>query len=481
MLKNYFFIQKMLEAIKPHVINLPIKEIYTIGKERCVIVIEHVQIFIHFNAKYPFVIYEAISPKPSGSQPVFQSLIGQSIQTIAIISNSRQIEFKCTNDSLIANLYQAKMGLICESNQEFFLQAFSIDRETAIDEERALELLHIDSIDKTHLIASNKFYTYEDELSYQFSFFPPTDDKTVYFDEYTWQENYQHAFYRCLYFIRYQKLRKAVHSSLIKQFNYIKKSYEKLKSTKLDPKEKEIAEQKGHLILNNLHRIRNRSTQIDVENIFDPKLPEITIKLDSKLSAQKNAEKYYLKAKSYEKNKVELDIRIANIENRFKYISAFVDEYNEIKGLKQLEKFKKKLEREGILKLKSNDSNSKNQNYIEFQIEGYTVCVGKDAKSNDFVSLKLSKANDFWFHVQGSPGSHVILRWHGEKDNPPKSVLEKTASLAAFYSKQKNAGTVPVIYALAKHVRKPRGAAPGAVIVSKEKSIFVKPKPFEEL
>ena len=87
----------------------------------------------------------------------------------------------------------------------------------------------------------------------------------------------------------------------------------------------------------------------------------------------------------------------------------------------------------------------------------------------------------FWFHVQGSSGSHVILRWHEQKDNPPKDLLHKVGSLTAYYSKQKNAGTVPVIYTLAKHVRKQRGAAPGAVVVIKEKSVFVKPKAFEEL
>ncbi|MCB0278966.1 MAG: hypothetical protein KDD94_05665 [Calditrichaeota bacterium] len=74
-----------------------------------------------------------------------------------------------------------------------------------------------------------------------------------------------------------------------------------------------------------------------------------------------------------------------------------------------------------------------------------------------------------------------MLRWHGQKNDPPKELLKKIAGLTAFYSKQKNAGTVSVIYTQAKYVRKPKGAKAGTVTVTKEKSILVKPTSYEEL
>src|SRR4051794_19029916 len=41
---------------------------------------------------------------------------------------------------------------------------------------------------------------------------------------------------------------------------------------------------------------------------------------------------------------------------------------------------------------------------------GWTVLAGRTEADNDRLSLKLAKANDYWFHVRGMPGSHVVLR-----------------------------------------------------------------------
>ena len=76
-------------------------------------------------------------------------------------------------------------------------------------------------------------------------------------------------------------------------------------------------------------------------------------------------------------------------------------------------------------------------NYLTFSVENHEILIGKDAKSNDYLSLKFSKGNDYWFHVHGSPGSHVIMRWHKETGEPGKDLLKKIAALTAFYSKQK--------------------------------------------
>jgi predicted ribosome quality control (RQC) complex YloA/Tae2 family protein len=50
------------------------------------------------------------------------------------------------------------------------------------------------------------------------------------------------------------------------------------------------------------------------------------------------------------------------------------------------------------------------------------------------------------------------------------------AAWAAFFSRQRTSGTVPVIYVRKKYVRKPRGAKPGlAEVIRDEKTLFVKP------
>ncbi|WP_372369080.1 NFACT RNA binding domain-containing protein [Candidatus Uabimicrobium sp. HlEnr_7] len=109
----------------------------------------------------------------------------------------------------------------------------------------------------------------------------------------------------------------------------------------------------------------------------------------------------------------------------------------------------------------------------EIEIDSYKVHIGRDAKSNDYLSLRFARANDYWFHVKGMPSAHVVLACH---DNlPEKSTVKKIAAITAYYSKQKNAGKVAIIYTMAKYVSKSRGAKPGSVVVKKETLVMVKP------
>lgn len=53
--------------------------------------------------------------------------------------------------------------------------------------------------------------------------------------------------------------------------------------------------------------------------------------------------------------------------------------------------------------------------------------------------------------------------------------MQFAADLAAWYSKKKGEGKCPVIMASPTDIKKPKGAAPGQVMVKKETSILGKP------
>jgi len=108
--------------------------------------------------------------------------------------------------------------------------------------------------------------------------------------------------------------------------------------------------------------------------------------------------------------------------------------------------------------------------------EGWEVWIGKTNEGNDYLTHRLARPEDYWFHVQGSPGSHVVLRRGKGKDEPSRESLREVAAWTAFFSRQRTSGTVPVLYARKKYVRKPRGAKPGlAEVMRDEKTLFVKP------
>ena len=78
--------------------------------------------------------------------------------------------------------------------------------------------------------------------------------------------------------------------------------------------------------------------------------------------------------------------------------------------------------------------------------------------------------SDLWFHVQGTSGSHVLLR-HPDKIIPEKETVIKAASVAAWFSKARQAKSVWVTYTLAKNVSKDKGFKAGTVFVKKSKKI----------
>jgi len=112
---------------------------------------------------------------------------------------------------------------------------------------------------------------------------------------------------------------------------------------------------------------------------------------------------------------------------------------------------------------------------IEYRLPGdWKVLAGRTDAANDYLSLKLARPNDLWFHVRGLPGSHVVLRV-AEGATPGRGVQELVAGIAAYHSKAREAGTVAVSCTEARHVSKPRGAKAGTVTIRKEKVLKVRP------
>ena len=125
----------------------------------------------------------------------------------------------------------------------------------------------------------------------------------------------------------------------------------------------------------------------------------------------------------------------------------------------------------------SQDKGKTNRKPDVFEYElpgGYQVLAGKTDVENDFLSIKFAASNDYWFHVRGMPGSHVILMI-GEKAEPSKDIIKQAAAVAAYHSKARSGGVVPVSCTRAKHVTKVRGDRPGTVHIRKETVIKVRP------
>ena len=110
---------------------------------------------------------------------------------------------------------------------------------------------------------------------------------------------------------------------------------------------------------------------------------------------------------------------------------------------------------------------------------GWVVLAGKADQDNDHLSIKMAKANDYWFHVKGLSGSHVVLQVPAGEE-PDNRTIKDAAAVAAWHSKKRESKQVAVSCTRARYVTKPRGSKPGTVQIRKEKVLKIRPAIPEE-
>jgi predicted ribosome quality control (RQC) complex YloA/Tae2 family protein len=236
-------------------------------------------------------------------------------------------------------------------------------------------------------------------------------------------------------------------------------------------------ERTANIIMANLQHLTKGTKYVDIEDIFSEKGSTVRLELDPKLTPAQNAERYYADAKKARAAYGEIASRIEELQKKFTTMEKLLIHLERCTTKEQLDEFFK--EHAEVLKRWKIESRRKEEERPPFRMftvaEDLEVWVGKSGTNNDLLTMQYARPNDIWFHVRGGSGSHVVLRLGNRKTEPSKEAITQTARIAAYYSKQRNASTVPVAYCQRKFIRKPRGAEPGTVIMEREKVVFVEP------
>jgi predicted ribosome quality control (RQC) complex YloA/Tae2 family protein len=232
----------------------------------------------------------------------------------------------------------------------------------------------------------------------------------------------------------------------------------------------------GTLLMAYLHQVTKGMTSI-VLNDFTTGDPH-AIPLDPALSPAQNAERYYSKAKHAKAARTEAIERHASLTSREASLRPMVAELDAVHTRDDLKSFR--LRCGDTLKFLGYMTDTEREQLPPFRIftvdGGFQVLAGKSSENNDLLTTRYAKANDLWFHARGSSGSHVVLKIASGHGVPSKKAIHQAASIAAYYSKMKNASAVPVAMTEKKFVHKPRGVPAGTVTLDREKVIFAEPK-----
>ena len=190
----------------------------------------------------------------------------------------------------------------------------------------------------------------------------------------------------------------------------------------------------------------------------------ITIPLDSTLTPQENAQKYfdkYGKLKRTYEALSELTIQVKQEIEHLESILAALDIAMQEEDLVQI---REELIESGYIRRKGGSKKVKitSRPFHYVSSDGFHIYVGKNNFQNDELTFKFANGGDWWFHAKQIPGSHVVLKTEGAE--VPDRAFEEAARLAAYYSKGREQDKVEIDYVQKKHVKKPAGAKPGFVV-----------------
>ena len=237
----------------------------------------------------------------------------------------------------------------------------------------------------------------------------------------------------------------------------------------------ELARIKGELIKANLYAISKGMESVRLENYYSETLEPMYITLDPALSAADNAARYFKEYKKLATARGMLGKLIEESEKELDYIDSVAEALSRAETIAELDAIKQELVSEGYVRIIGAKPSKKAATQpLKFTSStGFQIFVGRNNTENDKLTLSVAEKNDIWLHTKDIHGAHVIIRCEGKEVD--EETLLFAANLAVLNSKAKNSSSVPVDYTLARYVKKPSGAKPGAVIYTNQKTLYVTP------
>lgn len=530
MFKNFFVLKRLVNELNDSFKDSFVNDIFSQERQKLVFSLSNDESnsFLEISASSQdsyIILRSRYSRAKKNTMNFFNSLLQSKIKGFSIAESDRVIRIETTSGNLYFNIKGPKTNIYCLNNGEIssFKKDTLIESETFLNEIKDLDFNNkldnprfefpngfSNTYIKTNYPQINKElikeYIFRKEIS------PDTSDERIFrdivqeiytnnFTIFADIDNNKH-FLAPSSFKQYQNLNKkdftsvneAIYTFIIDKRIHLdselnKKVVEKFLSTELEKtsykinnlkiriakgSNEEIYNKSGNLLLINLLNIQKGSKSIVVSDIYSEN-EKFEIALNEKLGPKENINYYFEKSRSEKINFEKSKLLYKELLNKYDKFQLSKEKLNLAKDNIDIKKLK--------MELKIKEENFKNENdnistkFKHYIIEDkYDLYVGKDSTNNDLLTVKFAKQNDYWFHARSLPGSHVVLRVNNTKEPVPKNILKKAASIAAYHSKAKTAGVVPVSFTLKKYVVKKKGMTAGKVALLKEDVLLVKPE-----
>lgn len=203
----------------------------------------------------------------------------------------------------------------------------------------------------------------------------------------------------------------------------------------------------------------------------------VTVPLDETLSPLENARKYFEKYGKLKRTREALEKLTKEVKKETEHMESISTALDLAETEEDLSQIKQEMEASGYIHKKGGKRKEKivsgPLHYISS--DGFDIFVGKNNYQNEELTFRIAAGNDWWFHVKGAAGSHVIVKGPADGRLPDRT-FEEAARLAAYYSGARGQTKVEVDYIQKKHIRKPAGSRPGFVVYYTNYSMTIEPE-----
>jgi predicted ribosome quality control (RQC) complex YloA/Tae2 family protein len=244
-----------------------------------------------------------------------------------------------------------------------------------------------------------------------------------------------------------------------------------LRENVVDESEIESLREAGELLLTYQGRVKRDSHEVTLPDYAGA--PR-TIKLNPTLTPVENAQAYFRRYRKAIRAAEGLPSRIAAVQADLAYLEQLAADLGLAESRPEIDAVYDALVKAGWAPKARPGSGGQVEGPRRFEIDGFPIYVGRNARQNEEVTFKRAGPDDLWLHARGVPGAHLVVKC--SKQDVPENVVQQAAQLVAYYSSARDEAQVAVDVARRRYVKRTRGGHPGLVTYRNERTIQVTPE-----
>jgi predicted ribosome quality control (RQC) complex YloA/Tae2 family protein len=271
----------------------------------------------------------------------------------------------------------------------------------------------------------------------------------------------------------YAAAKQGTREAILRARERVRRRQEALKRSRVSQAQVEELRRQGEMILAYAHHIEPGQRELAAPIGADE--PPLLIELDPRLSPVENAQRYFKRYKKAKSAAGEIPALLQRAEMEMRYLDQLETDLNLAANRPEIREVEACLADAGYIKeQRRRPKAARSQPLAVHSKDGLLILVGRNSRQNEEVTFRQATPHDLWLHVRGAPGAHVIVKTGGQEVS--EATLQQAAQLAAYYSQARGSARVAVDYTERRYVRRIKGAGPGLVTYTGEKTIRVVPR-----